>query len=473
MLARTDKLTFRYPQGRQSLYPVDLQVAPGELWLVQGASGCGKSTLARCLSGLIPHLYHGQLQGEVWLNGNRSQELQLWQLAERVGMVFQNPSAQMLASTVEDEIIFGLENLGLGRTVITNRLEAVLDQFQLQRLRRRSPHTLSGGEQQKLALAAIVARQPQLLVFDEPLSMLDSTAASELVDYIASLPANGRSAVIFEHRHDYLAHLPALQKQGLACPAAMPAIPDIHLPMDQQPEFGLNLQAVSVRLGERAVLKDLNLDFAGGQLVAIVGRNGVGKTTLLRVLAGLQSHAGRVVVSGSSHLARPDLGLVFQNPDLQIFNPSVRQEILYRLPEPDLAFYQALVQALGLAEYEEKPPLLLSEGEKKRLALAIMLMRRPRHGILLDEPSLGQDERHKQILMRLLKSVVAAGYLVVMTTHDLGLAAQADRLLVLGEAGFLADGPPTQVFADSRPWQQAGILLPDWFRASLGEAVAP
>jgi energy-coupling factor transport system ATP-binding protein len=152
------QVSFRYPQEGQGLPPTSLEIAPGDLTLITGPSGCGKSTLARCLMGLIPHLYRGELSGEVWLNGYRTSEMPMWQLAEKAGMVFQNPAAQMLAPTVEDEIIFGLENLGLARAEIKARLDTVLDEFDLTHMRERNPQTLSGGEQQKLALAAILAR---------------------------------------------------------------------------------------------------------------------------------------------------------------------------------------------------------------------------------------------------------------------------------------------------------------------------
>jgi energy-coupling factor transport system ATP-binding protein len=220
----------------------------------------------------------------------------------------------------------------------------------------------------------------------------------------------------------------------------------------------LHVSDLSVKLGGRPILQDLNLSAKGGQVLAIVGRNGVGKTTLLRALAGLQKYRGEITVDGQ----RPDLGMVFQNPDLQLFNASVREEVLYRLDDPDMDRYRWLMAMLGLSRYEETPPLLLSEGEKKRLALAMTLMRGPRHGVLLDEPALGQDAAHKETLMRLTHALAEAGQLVILTTHDLALASRADRLLILGQDGFVADGPPDEVLRDEAPWAQVGLHVPEW-----------
>jgi energy-coupling factor transporter ATP-binding protein EcfA2 len=211
------------------------------------------------------------------------------------------------------------------------------------------------------------------------------------------------------------------------------------------------------------VLQDLSFSARGGQVLAIVGRNGVGKTTLLRALAGLQKHAGSVTVNGE----RPDLGIVFQNPDLQLFNATVREEILYRLPDPDMDRYAGLIGVLGLSRYEETPPLLLSEGEKKRVALATVLMRGPHHGVLLDEPALGQDIAHKRRLMRMAHALADMGQLVILTTHDLPLAVQADRLMVLGPEGFEADGTPADVLCDDVVWRRVGLRVPEWVLRSL------
>ena len=309
----------------------------------------------------------------------------------------------MLAPSVEEEIIFGLENLGLERAEIALRLETALQQFDLEPLRARSPQTLSGGEQQKLALAAIVARQPEALILDEPLSMLDTTAAGELIAHLESLAKTGKTVVIFEHRQEFLEGVEGLRvlnldgnpqsRESLSEGTALPA----------REKFKLEIEGLRVNLGGRAILQNFNLNLASGEWVAIVGRNGVGKTTLLRALSGLQKFEGRVAAITSSGEKYPDFGMVFQNPDLQLFNPTVRDEILYRVPDPDLEFYTAIVKALGLQSYEEIPPLLLSEGEKKRVALAMVLMRHPAHGVLLDEPSLGQDGAHKEILARMMR----------------------------------------------------------------------
>ena len=133
-----------------------------------------------------------------------------------------------------------------------------------------------------------------------------------------------------------------------------------------------------------------------------------------------------------------------------------------------MALYAQLLDALGLAQYEHTPPLLLSEGEKKRVALATVLMRRPRHGVLLDEPSLGQDRAHKEMLVRIAHGLAQAGQLVIMTTHDLALASQADRLLLLGPDGPVADGPPSQVLRDPAPWANIGLVVPPWVTAPAG-----
>mgnify|MGYP001828620437 FL=1 len=460
-IVRADEAAYRYPQNNHGLRTISLAIEPGERVLVAGPSGCGKSTLVRCLTGLIPHLYHGTLEGEVWLDGLRTIDVPMWQLAERAGLVFQNPAAQMLAQSVEEEIIFGLENLGLPRDVIRHRLETTLELFGLGPMRNRLPQTLSGGEQQKLALAATMARHPPVLMLDEPLSMLDGTAATDLVQHMTGLAEDGTTVVVCEHREEYLEAVPRLRTVSLEGPAVEDAVIPRLAPYLHEPQaHKLEVEGLTVPLGGRIVLKDLSFSAEMGHVVAVVGRNGVGKTTLLRALVGLQKHEGTINMNGG----RPDLGMVFQNADLQLFNATVRDEILYRVPEPDMALYDWLLEALGLARYEKVPPLLLSEGEKKRVALASVLIRRPRHGLLLDEPSLGQDAAHKNQLIRVGRALADAGQLVVLTTHDLTLAAQADRLALLGPEGFVAHGPPAEILRDDASWAQLGLSVPSWVK---------
>jgi energy-coupling factor transport system ATP-binding protein len=333
------------------------------------------------------------------------------------------------------------------------------------------PQTLSGGEQQKLALAAIVARKPEVLVLDEPLSMLDVTAATEFMRYLITLMAHGTTVIMLEHRAEYLAQVPGLRRITLNGKTHTTAHADSissERPVFEQiaAPFELQVNDLMVRLGKQFVLDKLSFSAQSGETIAIVGRNGTGKTTLLRALAGLQPHEGAITINGDAHA--PDFGMVYQNADLQLFTASVRDEILYGVVQPDMQLYAALLARLGLEDYETMPPLLLSEGEKKRVALATVLIRQPRHGVLLDEPSLGQDARHKAMLMRIARSLNDAGRLVIMTTHDLVLAAQADRIILLNEEGFVTNGPPDQVFQDDRAWAACGLFVPDWIAASFG-----
>lgn len=466
-LLRAEEIAFAYPQHGRGVQPVSLRLNAGEILHLHSPSGGGKSTLARCLTGIIPHLYRGQLHGAIWLAGQRTDQTALWQLTETAGMVFQNPAAQMLAASVEEELIFGLENLGLAGAEIERRVVQALEQFGLQDFRPRSPLSLSGGEQQKLALAAVMARRPPLLVLDEPLSMLDSTAAFDLVAALAALAGQGTAIVICEHRREYLSPLPHLHRLRLPSPPGEAERVSVPFPgSGEEPGArGLALHARDLRVtrGGRTILDGWDIDLPGGQITAIVGRNGSGKTTLFRALAGLQSYSGQVSMQVDGRDKPPRLGLVFQNPDLQLFNASVQEEICYGLASPDPALYAWLVAALRLDSHMHTPPLLLSEGEKRRVALATLLMRQPPHGILLDEPALGQDQSHKTLLLDLLRACAQTGRIVAYSTHDIELAAQADRLILLGPTnGILAMGAPGDLLRQPGAWQQAGLRLPDW-----------
>ena len=459
-LLHAEAAAFQYPGSGSPVGPFDFTARGGELHLVSGPSGCGKSTLARLLAGVIPHLYRGRLHGRVLIGGRPSADAPLWQIAERVGLVSQNPAAQLLGSTVRDEILFGLENLGLSPAAIEARIGAALDDFALRDFATRDPRTLSGGEQQRLVLAAIAARRPDVVVLDEPLSMLDSTASRRVATQLDSLRRTGAAVVVFEHRQSAFAGLDPVVHHAL--PGLAPLDEPIPAPEMHVPAFRLVVEDAGVALGGLPVLRGINLALAGGQVLAVVGANGAGKTTLLRTLAGLQSHSGRITgfISGAS--TPPRLGLCFQNPDCQLFNASVRAEILFGAAATDAARYDGVVRLLGLAGYQDAPPLLLSEGEKKRLGLAIMLLRPGLCGVCLDEPTLGQDAHGRRLLGRIVRQLAAAGYLCVAATHDLEWAMEwTDRVVVLADGHVAASGPPVTLAADPELWSRAGLVPPD------------
>ena len=251
----------------------------------------------------------------------------LWQLAERVGLVGQNPAAQLLAATAREEIAFGLRSLPLGARDAAARVDAALADAGLAAHAARDPQTLSGGEQQRLVVAAIAARRPRAMVLDEPLSMLDAPAARQLVAQLDGLRAAGTAVVLCEHRIAAFAALPGVIRHDLPAAAL-----DADAPLPSLPPvapFRLAVDRLGVALGGRPVLRDVSLTLAGGEVVVVVGANGAGKTTLLRALAGLQPGSGRITTMASAGARAPRLGLCFQNPDCQLFNPSVAAELRF------------------------------------------------------------------------------------------------------------------------------------------------
>lgn len=452
-LLELDAAAFRYAGAATAVGPFALRVEAGELHVVRGPSGCGKTTLARLLSGSIPHLYRGDLSGRVRVGGDDARYMPQWQHCREVGLVAQNPASQLLGATVADEVAFGLETLGIGSDAVRARRDEALRAFALEGLAEREPTSLSGGEQQLVLLAAMAARRPRALVLDEPCAMLDALGRAQVRAALGRLRTQGTAMVLNDHRPSS-AWLPTrvhdLPAVTLLAHDELPAWPH------SSPAFQIRTGRLRVRFGRRPVLDGVDLDLSGGKVVAISGRNGAGKTTLLRVLAGLQPADGRIVCEGSPS---PRWGICFQNPDRQFFNPSVRAELEFGRAPGATPSVDDLVALLGLGGVADSPPLLLSEGEKKRLALGVMLGRPALGAVCLDEPTVGQDDAHRRRVGRIVRHMAAHGMLVVVATHDLDWAAEwADEAALLEHGRVVAQIAAADLRTAPAAWVAAGLI---------------
>ncbi|MEP7039950.1 MAG: ATP-binding cassette domain-containing protein [Chloroflexota bacterium] len=508
-LLEIDSLTFRYRRATEpAIRDLSLTVGHGEVLLVAGPSGCGKSTLIRAINGLIPHSYRGELGGRVALDGRSVAESRLRDLAEIVGTVLQDPRKQLVGSTIAGELAFGPENLGIPRDVIRDRLEAVLEATGLRYLRDRTTDQLSGGESQQLAIAGALMLEPRLLVLDEPLANLDPLSAHRLVEMVRQLADGGTAVVIVEHRvedvldarPDQVLYLedgatryfgpmegflaiadPASVKvpfavslararvaADIAAPAALLA-PATH-PAVQAPR--LEWRGVDAGYDGRVVLHGITSGLGRNERVAVLGPNGSGKTTLFKAAIGLiPLVAGEVAVDGRPTLGRSvaDLaaifGYVFQNPSQMLFAPTVEHEILFgprnmgRDPERFAGLVADSLGRVGLAaehEIRDRPPLTLSFGQQKRLAIAVALALEPRT-LVLDEPSAGQDHRSATAFMEEVGRIEGLES-VYYVTHDADLAlAHADRILLMRDGRIVADGAPLDVIADRERWADCNL----------------
>jgi energy-coupling factor transporter ATP-binding protein EcfA2 len=522
-------LTYRYRREapRPVLKNINLEISRTDYLLVAGRSGSGKSTLCRTFNGLIPHFYGGVLAGDVFVAGEPVSQTSVAELFNQVGMAFQNPDAQLFCRSVEQEIVFGLESLGLHRRVIEDRLNAAMDQVGIGDLRHRDPQTLSGGEKHLVLIAALLALRPQVIVLDEPFANLDPANVLRVRRLLRKLHAEGYGIVLCEHRlahvvpdatrmvvihegeivadgdpYHILAHaepewgvaLPLAVRVGTALGLDPPprSIEDLRS-VPPQPELINRLEpclpetaadqrgtpAVAVdhlvcHLGDRAILADISFTLHPGECIAIVGANGAGKTTLLRHLIGLQRPTrGRVRINGQDNSRIPindlarDVGLAFQNPDNQFFKFTVDQEIRVG-PETlgvlDPAWIEELMASFHLETYRAFAPYRLSGGEKKRVAFASALASRPTV-LALDEPTAGQDFNFRRSLRTFLRQMQAWGQAVIIVTHDLTFAERAaSRWLLMAGGRLLADARPDRIMADSDLMARAGLEATDHFR---------
>ncbi len=525
-----EHVTYRYPGvASPALHDVSLEIHPGELCLVAGLSGHGKSTLLRAACGLVPHFHGGRFAGRVQLAGLDTREHPPARLGAVAGALFQDPETQLVTSSVRSELALSLESRGHGATAVARGVEEVALALGLDALLDRSIHSLSGGEQQRVALAAALAGRPPVVLLDEPTSQLDPVAGDELIGLLRRLNQEWETTILLaEHRLERclsaadrviamragaLAHdgdpssflrwasdaAPALQTPGAKMFALAglrpppvgvrqarrtlraggllsdeheerPAQPAARRGRRRRPGAALHLRGVWHELRDGpAILRGVELTLDPGESVALMGRNGAGKSTLLRHAAGLLTPTrGSVQRAGR-------VALLLQNPGDYFVHERVADEAS-----------EAALRAAGLQGLAARNPRDISGGERQRLALAIVedggepSAPAGRPAVLaLDEPTRGMDREAKAELARGLRQRAADGQAVIVATHDPEFAAAcARRAILLADGRVIADGPAEELLAGG--WYFAtetarilggarGALLPEQGAALLAE----
>jgi energy-coupling factor transport system ATP-binding protein len=429
-VATVSNLTFTYGGAdRPALSGVSLEVDPGEIVLLAGQSGCGKTTLIRALAGLVPHFHGGTFGGTVEVGGRDTRRTRPAELAGTVATLFQDPEDQVVFGGVLAEVSFGIENAGAPPFEIEHRARAALDTVGAAHLAARQVAELSGGELQRVCLASTLALEPALLLLDEPTSQLDAGAARALLELVRRLACErGTAVVISEQRVARTAR----SCDRVVCLERGAIVPERPLAGTLEPsparhgaEVLCRLEGIDFAYGvEDPVLSGAALELRRGEIVALVGPNGSGKTTFAKIAAGLLEPDGGHVkrVGRASYLS--------QDPGRYLARERCDDEVALGARNSSAAA-RAII-AVGLEGYEARHPRDLSSGERERLALAAVLATEP-DVLVLDEPTRGVDPEARARLAALLRRE-AAGRATLLVTHDLDLvAAVADRVVELGE----------------------------------------
>ena len=468
--------------GRKNaaLSGVDLDIAPGERVLVLGPSGSGKSTLMGGLAGLLGGAEEGEATGTLTVDGVAPADAR-----GRVGLLMQDPEAQVVLARVGDDVAFGMENMGVAREEIWPRVENSLEAVGLSVPLDHSTTELSGGQKQRLALASILAMGPGLLLLDEPTANLDPSGVAEVRAAVeAVVERTGATVVVVEHRVDVWASLvdrvivvadgaiaadgpldevlaqqgDALRERGIWLPGddvAAEVGPAPEVPPASS-EAAPIARVTDLTIGYDAsapVRSGIDLTIERGVSTCIVGANGAGKSTFALTLAGLLPPLeGTVEVETSDGTAGDPhewsskqllgrMSMVFQEPEYQFLAATVAEELAIGpraagMTDEEIApLVDEHLEALGLTKLARANPMTLSGGEKRRLSVATALISAPEL-LILDEPTFGQDRGTWLGLVRLLRAALERGVTLVSITHDPAfVAAMGQRVVDLGQVG--------------------------------------
>ena len=456
-----DNVSFGYGEAQETLSQVSADIAPGECVLLCGASGCGKTTVTKLINGLIPAFTPGcRLEGRVEVDGLDPGTTPMYELARKVGSVFQNPKSQFFNLDTDSELAFGLENEGRTPEEIRKRVADTVDALHLQELQARNIFSLSGGQKQLLAFGSVYAMGPEIFVLDEPTANLDQDAIARLHDQIAGLKRQGRTVVIAEHRLCFLTDLidrvlylrdgvlertftrkqfcalTDREREALGLRTLIPAGCTLPAAAPAGAKEGLSVEGLTCAYRkEPPVFQALSFSARPGEVVAITGPNGVGKTTLSRCLCGLiREQAGQIVLNGRplNRKERQKAAFcVMQDVNHQLFSDSVWGECRMSAPDAPDSSLKGVLDSLHLLPFRERHPMSLSGGQKQRLAVATALLSE-KPILIFDEPTSGLDYARMVEVSGVIRSLAQQGRIVLVVTHDQEFLQRAcDRVLRL------------------------------------------
>ncbi len=534
---------FKYrAQAEPTLYNIDLKIKKGEKILIAGPSGCGKSTLAGLMNGLIPFSYKGEMTGSLLINGKESREMSIFDISHIVGTVLQDSDAQFVGMTVAEDLAFALENDCVSLNEMKERVKEVANILDLGTLKKHAPGELSGGQKQRVSVGGVMVSDVDLFLFDEPLANLDPKTGKQAIELIDDLQKKtGAAVVIIEHRLEDVLYRPvdrvillnegrivsdttpdellssknlemcgvreplylsALKYAGVTIdPSMHPAsLSDLVLSAQDKDKVRLfysqvqNIKDPSVKeemlevkdisftyeKAEKRTLNDISVLVKKGEMLAIVGTNGAGKSTFSKVICGMEKEDGGEIFFLGQNFAdlsikerAEHVGYVMQNPNQMISKVLIFDEVamglrLRGVPEEEIKErVEKALKICGLYKMRNWPISALSYGQKKRVTICSILVLEPEM-MILDEPTAGQDYRNYTAIMEFLKVLNERGITIVMITHDMHLMLEyADRSIVFSNGEIIADKSCAEVLTDKETVERASLKETSLYHLAL------
>lgn len=534
-----DLIRYKYENGiSDTLGKLNFKIEKGEFVGLMGRTGAGKTTALMLLNGLIPHFFEGEFEGTVIANTMNTARYRIQTLARFIGLVTQDPETQIFGITVEKDVAFGPSNLSYSKEKIRKLVDKSLDAVGLKGYEKRITTELSGGEKQRLAIAGVLAMEPEIIIFDEPTSELDPAGRKDIYKLLSSLRKNNDVTILVsghdsEEMLEFTDRIIALdnglivwdgkpselftdveliERLGIRPPEAAEIsscfvkgnILSSKKVLINNDEFintyaskcnfakydgNKEKKAVPVNKAVTAIearnlsfeyskgksaLSGVNIKINKGEFVALIGKNGAGKTTFSKHLNGLyRPSAGEILINGRniSAISTPELskevGYVFQNPDHQIFAATVWEEVEFGLKNLSISSEERsrritdALEFVGLANFKERHPFTLGKGERQKLAVATILVMEP-DILVIDEPTTGQDWDGTRRMMEMMEKLHRNGHTILAITHNMRLAAEyADRIIVFSDGKVVLEGTPENVFYQQEILAAASVTPPD------------
>lgn len=451
-------VTYFYQNHKKpSIKNINMDIKQGEFVVLTGNSGCGKTTVTRVVNGLAQKFYEGNLNGQVIVNNFDINKKKLWELGKDIGSVFQDPKSQFFATLVEDEVAFGCENYGIDESKIDDRVYRALKMVNGLNLSGKELFSLSSGEKQKIAIASISALNPDIYVFDEPSANLDMYSVEQLKQMLEYLKGKGKTVLISEHRLYYLKDLAdkyiymkggeikyrwSKEEADNIATKTWESLGLRHLDLKKIDDLKLNnhniknktcldIKNLDFNYKKDRIFNKLNVTFKSGEITCITGENGVGKTTLAKIICGLlKENVGDLEYNNKPLKAKERRKIsyfVSQNTDCQLFTESVAEELILSNSVVDV---KDVLKNYGLENLINCHPSTLSGGERQRLTLAVAEVIN-RDILIFDEPTSGVDKNNMNLISKRLKELASKGKIIIVITHDYEFIKESCEKVVL------------------------------------------